>query len=215
MRTTFLMLALASCFTGCASVQMQRDALTQAKPCCNSYSDLPIEQFPPVGEELEITERTPVFDFLTGRSRFRAFELPALDEAAARLSVTALGQATGVYSGGKSWQPYFHPAVTFLNAEKAMISTYTEDNPAAPPDTCGALFGCGVAILMMKIPQDAKYVVIHTPFEKVGETKIEQLSGGLIEHTILIGNVPMTTYGMPTHRTIGMSTGVIAVRIEK
>ncbi|MDD5332245.1 MAG: hypothetical protein PHS32_00745 [Rhodoferax sp.] len=200
--------------SGCASVDSQKEGLAMSSVCCKAYADMPVAKLAVEGTQINFGPSDPVFQFPLGRSRFRTFELPAKLNPGSTLVVNALGQAGNVYTKDGSWAPYFHPAVTFLDNEKIATSTYTEKSPTVPPDSCVSLFRCGVALISVPIPSAAKFVVIHTPFDAVGRTRNELLSGVNPDQTYVINGAYVT---LPGHarklRAIGMATGIVDVRV--
>jgi hypothetical protein len=209
-----LLVALGVLVGGCASVDAQRASLAIAVACCSSVADTNIEPMTSSTMSLVIDERAAVGTFAVGNSRYRILDLSRLPARPAVLSVKSVGTVTNVYTGGKSWAPVFYPAVTFLNSQKETLVTVSEDKPQNPSLSCKALLHCGFAIINVEVPAEASFVVLHTPFDKVGQTREEALPGKTSDQTYLIGGTFVTIPGgsAPALRTIGMSVGELEVR---
>lgn len=206
--------AAAALLTGCASVDDQRTSLAAAAACCSGVPDASIEPMRSAVAPVAIDERAPVGAFSTGNSRYRVLDLAGLPARPALLSVRSVGTFTNVYASGRSWAPVLYPAVTFLNSQKSALVTVTEDKPMNPSLSCKALFHCGFAMVTVEVPPEARFVVLHTPYDKVGQTREEALPGKAADQTYRIGGTFVTIPGgaAPALRTIGMSVGQLEVR---
>lgn len=200
--------------SGCASVDGQRAALADAAPCCAAIPAGGITSMKASPVTVTLDERAPVAAFSTGNSRYRVLDLGGLQEMPPAFAIRSTGTVTNVYAGGQSWGPVVYPAATFLDAQRQVLGTFTEDRPANPSLDCQALLHCGFAMIVVTPPARARYLVLHTPYAKVGQTRVEPVPGRAVaERMLVVGTTPVIVPGgTAALRTIGMSTGDLEVR---
>lgn len=203
---------------GCANISGQQEELSQIPVCCRALGAIPTEALSASPQTVAISDKSPVFEFPQGRSRFRAFELaPSADQRMQRrirLESLVIGP-TNVYTAGQSWARYFHPAITFMDMERRPLGTFVATFNATPPDTCGPYFGCPAVALEVTIPNTAKSFVIHEPYEILGKTTKQAGVGRLGEQTVYAGGALLFVPGgsVPIQRIIAVSTGEIRVTV--
>lgn len=133
-----------------------KQALKSAPVCCASPSEFPFE---PAALEQRIAfslgERSPVFEFPTGRSFFKGFALPSSSRPATATIVSYAELAEGPlnqWTGG-----YFSPVVV----------TFDENRLPSRPiggvrrflfDSMGRRF----SVLQVPVARDARFMAIHT-----------------------------------------------------
>lgn len=208
-------ITLACALAACANIDAQKDALGRVTVCCSSPSELKMNPLAIGTQPVTISEQSPAFDFPQGRSRFHGFDLvnAANAQAPRRVRVKALIVGpTNVYTAGKSWARYFHPAVTFFDAARKPLGTSVASLNPLPPDNCGPNFGCGAVSLEVVVPDGARSFAIHEPSELLGRTT-EQIGLGKVgEQTIYAGGALLfVSGGTPGKRVIAVSTGELEV----
>jgi hypothetical protein len=145
---------------GCAPAASGVKSLAAAPVCCGSYSDLAsVEWGASTERRLEIDEKSPVFVFDMGRSRFAAVGLPAY---AADSDLYIRSHPTALIRFAST---FFLPAVTFLDRTRTKIAITID--PAPTIDSHG-LLGTTTLLARIPVPTDARYAVIHTPEEVIG-----------------------------------------------
>lgn len=154
-RTIVVLALTGAIMAGCQvqSYDADREARleTHAVSCCASLADLPFEPlFIPIWRTvLVFDEHTPWFDFPTGKSPFRAFELPKVNEPT-RIKMMGIGP---VDWSGSGWR-FFYPQALLLDGDKRPIGGparqgYEDGNPSIAVDFGGP-------------DSRARYVVIFT-----------------------------------------------------
>lgn len=171
-----------------------------------SFVELPKEKF-----EFEIVNQDPIFEFPLGKSRFRAFTLPSDMPEKINIVVRAIIPITNVFANGKSWSPYFHPAITFLDKNWDAIITINENHP---PAWCEKNVCSGV-VVYSQIPSNAKYIVIHTPLNKVGEFRFDAQNYPGLTIPVNGGGFVTLPGGAGQRRSVGFSTGKLEVFLQK
>lgn len=164
---------------GCAaSPQTERARLQSIVVCCQKISDIPATSPLATENEFGITYDSPVFDFPSGRSPFVAFRVPEAMRGREFLlrsfivPFTLRGRAHG----------YFAPTLTYLDADRKLISTFHDSNPRG--EMYGG-WGRGVFWSSISIPQSAAYIVIYTSAAQLGE----QQTSYVVSPGYLIGPV--------------------------
>lgn len=72
-----IILALTSLATGCATTADQKQKLRNATVCCKSPKEFQYTELPQQGDfKFELTEKSPMFEFPSGRSFFQAIHFP-------------------------------------------------------------------------------------------------------------------------------------------
>ncbi|MBE5317248.1 MAG: hypothetical protein H4O13_17785 [Xanthomonadales bacterium] len=141
---------------GCATtVDKQFASLEQARPCCTSISEFEFEPLPAKGSKFKLEVHASVFDFDSGRSYFKAFELPGTGLRRFRVKT---------YFNGMWIGQYLDPVLLILDAEhrevaRGALSLRFDD---------GNLFGDQNAHLFgfFAVDDEARYLVVLTaPFE--------------------------------------------------
>jgi hypothetical protein len=165
-------------------------------------------------QSVEITGSDPVYTFAQGRSRFKVLSLPSTAPGKV-LRVTAVGRSFNVYTGGKSWGPYFHPAVTFLDGNRSVVSAEVASLGPPHPDKCGPHFGCGIVTLSVRVPDSARFVALHQPFELLGRTTEQVGMGTVGAQTLSTGTVLIQVPGggQPGRRVIAVESGELEVAL--
>lgn len=206
---TFLSILAITILSACAvSPENQRNALAAATSCCHSIAEIPITDVLGVKESIDITSESPVFDFSTGRSHFASFTLPDSSRGK-RLELRAvIGTPTIV--DGLGGHTSFLPAVTFLDERHEPLGTAYDEQPTAQMN---GGWSRGTFLSYAKIPNNAKYAVLHTVPRKFGELYIGYVfSPGM---TMLVGGVPFSTGGgKGPMRTVFVSTGTVMVSLQ-
>ena len=203
-------LALALGLGACANLDGQRKDLAGKASCCKSYAALPVADLPLTGLTFEIGDNDPVFDFPLGKSRFRAFRLPDKLTEDTVLTVRALTPLTAVVADRKTWVPYFHPAITFLDAEWNVLATVNEDRPS---EWCGAS-SCEGVVLAPHVPAGARVAVIHTPLDKVGRFRFDEQNIPGREYLLGGAFVPVAG-GAGYRRSVAVATGKLQVMLRE
>lgn len=201
---------------GCANVDQQRELLDRPGACCTAITDAPATPISSAPQVIRISATDPIGEFPEGKSRFKVLALPAnASQSTQVIKLRAMTQFTKVFSGGGSWAPYFHPAVTFLDANRNVVSTVvaTEDPPK--PDGCGPHFGCAIVEVEAPVPAAARYVVIHQPQKLLGKTRDQIGFGVQREQTLYAaGALIRIGEGAPGRRVIVMAEGDISVSVQ-
>lgn len=208
----FLFLPLILCLglSGCANLDGQRKDLVSKASCCKSYAALPVADLPLTGLTFEIGDGDPVFDFPLGKSRFRAFRLPPRVSEESVLSVRALTPLTAVLADRKTWSPYFHPAITFLDADGNVLATVNEDRPSEWCDSST----CEGVVLSPQVPAGARVAVIHTPLDKVGRFRFDEQNSPGREYMLGGAFVPVAG-GAGYRRSVAVATGKLQVMLRE
>jgi hypothetical protein len=196
--------------SGCANLDGQRKDLVNKASCCQSYATLPVADLPVTGLTFEIGDGDPVFEFPLGKSRFRAFRLPPKVSEESVLSVRALTPLTAVLADRKTWSPYFHPAITFLDAEGKVLATVTEDRPSEWCDSST----CEGVVLSPSVPAGARVAVIHTPLDKVGRFRFDEQNSPGREYLLGGAFVPVAG-GAGYRRSVAVATGKLQVMLRE
>jgi hypothetical protein len=194
----------------CANLDGQRKNLANKASCCQSYAALPVVDLPVTGLTFEIGDGDPVFDFPLGKSPFRAFRLPSKVSEESVLSVRALTPLTAVLADRKTWSPYFHPAVTFLDADGKVLATVTEDRPSEWCDSST----CEGVVLSPQVPAGARVAVIHTPLDKVGRFRFDEQNSPGREYLLGGAFVPVAG-GAGYRRSVAVATGKLQVMLRE
>jgi hypothetical protein len=206
-----LALGVAVGLGGCANLEGQRKDLSNKASCCTSYATLPVTELPLTGLTFEIGDADPVFDFPEGKSRFRAFRLPPKVTEDTVLTVRALTPLTAVVADRKTWSPYFHPAVTFLDGDGTVLSTVNEDRPN---EWCGSAATCEGVVLEPHVPAGARVAVIHTPLNKVGRFRFDEQNVPGREYLLGGAFVPVAG-GAGYRRSVAVATGKLQVLLRE
>ena len=213
-RTAAALIALGLGFGlgGCTTTATQQTDMSAAPLCCKSYQELQSKALPAEGMAVHIGPTDPAFNFPAGLSRFAVLELPAKLPGGEKIMV--IPTITTVNVGGMAWAGYFHPVLTFLDANKNVISSFTEDVLTGPAPGCGTAIPCGATLIQTDIPANARFVALHSPSEMVGR-KQEQLLGGR-DPTYLfpVGGffIPMGG-GLRRIKAFGTAMGKLEVRL--
>lgn len=205
-------ISLASVLASCASVGTQREALAApATPCCGAIAASPAVALTASGVKIQVADSDPIAAFSTGNSHYRVLDLGAVHPA--RIAVRPVWQMTNVYTGGGSWGPVFFASVTFLSADRQVLSTVAGNGAPDRITDCGKDHNCGIGAATFAVPEGARYAVIHTAQDLVGATRSTQVPGNSIGQTMMVGKSFVTVgAGQPVMiRTIGMSTGQVEV----
>ncbi len=203
-------LGMALGLSACANLDGQRKDLVSKASCCKSYAALPVMDLPLTGITFEIGDGDPVFDFPLGKSRFRAFRLPPKLSDESVLSVRALTPLTAVLADRKTWSPYFHPAITFLDADGNVLATVNEDRPSEWCDSST----CEGVVLSPQVPAGARVAVIHTPLDKVGRFRFDEQNSPGREYLLGGAFVPVAG-GAGYRRSVAVATGKLQVMLRE
>lgn len=150
-----IILALTSLATGCATTVDQKQKLQTAMVCCKSPKEFQYSELPLQGDfKFDLTEKSPMFEFSSGRSFFQAIHLPTGNSSSILQVRTYLGHGS-----------QFCPSVTFLNANHEVVETKFEWSRWQQPDTT---YG-GFYFVDYPIPQGGSYAVIHSEEKYLGE----------------------------------------------
>jgi len=201
--------ATAAALTGCAGLDNQRKLLAESPSCCASYTALPALDLPAEDVTMEIEERDPVFEFPLGKSRFKAFRLPADLPENAELYVRSMVPLTTVFADGRTWSPYFHAAVSFIDVRGELISTVYDTQPSA---WCGG-GSCSGVVTQPRIPKGARMAIIHTPLARVGQFRFDAQNHP--DQTYMIGGAFVSVPGgAGQRRSVAFATGRLQVGLR-
>jgi hypothetical protein len=173
----FLFCALLA---GCATtVDKQFAALDHSRPCCTSIHEFKFEPLPTKGRKFKLDENAQVFDFDSGRSYFKAFELSGSGLRRFRVKT---------YFNGMWIGQYLDPVLLILDAEhrelaRGALRLRFDD---------GNLFGDQNAHLygFFAVEDDARYLVVLTaPFES--ESPVAQTDPSVM--VTMIGQTPIAS----------------------
>jgi hypothetical protein len=166
--------------TGCATtVDKQFASLDQSRVCCASVAEFKFEPLPAKGGKFKLDQRAPVFDFESGRSYFKAFELPGAGLRRYRVKS---------YFNGMFIGQYLDPVLLILDAEHRELARAAL--PLRFDD--GNLFGDQNAHMVgfFAVDDDARYLVVLTaPFES--EAPVAQTDPSVA--VTMIGQTPIAT----------------------
>lgn len=208
------LLAAGLGLSGCATTETFQDDSTGAVSCCASYAELATRALPEEGLSLEIRSSDPFFDFATGRSRFAVLQLPAKLPGSGKMLVIPTGRGVAVGMDISLSQAYFHPALTFLDADKKVLSTFLQDVLTGPVPGCDKDIPCGVTLIQADIPANARFVAIHSPSHMVGRQREQLLGGNNPGIAVMVSGIYVPIPGGPRKvRAIGTTTGTLEVRL--
>jgi hypothetical protein len=146
---------------GCASpLKRQAETLAGSQACCKNLSEFTFQDLK-AGAPVKATmgESSPAYEFAEGKSYAAAFRFAA---PAAERRVLVKTDRTGLLP--PDWQ-IFCPVATFLNEARERIST-TPELPLQyePPGWTTWPYW----YVVVQVPPDAKYMLIHTPASAIG-----------------------------------------------
>ena len=156
MRLEFSILTTALLLTSCASpVPRQIEEMIAKQPCCADLKAIDFAELKRshVGR-VELSEKSPVFEFEQGKSYFVAYRLPVID------STDRIAKIKTYHVG--TYQPaafVFCPVLTFVDQNHAVVSA--EQKVGLTFRRAGILEGAYWTV-NFRIPQNAIYVIAHT-----------------------------------------------------
>ncbi|WP_438952230.1 hypothetical protein [Porticoccus sp.] len=153
----FALLVILVHLSACSSVSQTQEALRTAEVCCKDFpamsyavirsvkpSDAPVD--------IELSDRSPVFAFSTGKSYFSAYTLSPGQSGTDLLLVFAPGRFNALNSGA------FCPVVTYLNRQHEPIAS--EDLSIRWVSADQSRTGYWTAA--QTVPVEASYLIVHT-----------------------------------------------------
>lgn len=216
MKTLLLPLSISMLLFGCANVDQQRDDLEKTGACCTPPTKAQVTEMRATSQVIRIGNTDPVGEFSDGKSRYKLMSLPQAAGAVQRtIKLSATTQTFKVFSGGGSWEPYFHPTVTFFDSARTAITSTSASEEPTKPDECGPYFGCAIVELTAVIPEAARFVAVHQPQRLLGKTYVQVGVGTQGAQTVPVGGAFITIgAGAPGRRVIVMAEGDIKVEIK-
>jgi hypothetical protein len=170
--------ALSIAAAGCTSIDPQKRQLEAAKNCCQGAHEFRYTDLPETAElRITVSDKSPVFEFPSGRSYFEAVRLGRADHTG-KLRIKIHPSAIGW------WQ--LCPSLTFLSARYETIQTRYET-----PRWRLLLFG-SFFWAEYKVPAGTAYAVIHSEADRIADS-LTRLAPGQTVHTpcALMGELTM------------------------
>jgi maltose operon periplasmic protein len=171
-----IMSALSIAAAGCRSVEPQKRQLDAAKTCCQGAHEFRYTDLPETADlRISISDKSPVFEFPSGRSYFEAVRLGRAEQAG-KIHIK-------IYASNIGWWQLC-PSLTFLSARYETIQTRYETPRLNRP-----MFGYASYSAEYKVPAGTVYAVIHSEADRIGDSlprgarSIEQHILGLSTHT--------------------------------
>lgn len=178
----FWVLSGLAVFSGCATNADLASKVQAKASCCKSMSEFKYEglafKAPPLS--FALNEQSPLFEFETGKSYFKAFSLPRINQPA---KLRVWSRPTG--SIGFETQTYsqaFCATARFLDANYQTISAKND----VPIFVRG--FWASSFLSEFDVPIEAKYLVLHTDPTHFFMNALRDTSGGayLVGNTVVI-----------------------------
>ncbi len=217
MKNLLFTLSISTMFVGCANVEQQREALEKPGACCTQVIKAQVTEMRATSQVIRIGSADPIGEFSEGKSRYKLLSLPAgTSEGKRTIKLGAKTQITKVFSGGGSWEPYFHPSVTFFDSARTVITSVTATEEPTKPDACGRYFGCAIVELAATIPEAARFIAVHQPQRLLGKTYVQVGAGMRDAQTVPVAGAFITIGpGLPGRRVIVMAEGDIEVEVNQ
>jgi hypothetical protein len=160
---------------GCSTVSELQSVLDAKQPCCKSYAEM---SFQPMqtdeSVDFRLNESSPVYVFDTGKSYFKAFQLPT-DSTGKTLRI--ISSATGsVGLETRKWAQVYCPRTIFLDSGMSAIAVH-EQLPIFQRGSMFARIDHGF-ISDALIPQSAQFAVLHANAAKFGTIVRSMTTGG-------------------------------------
>ena len=189
---TYAVIAPACLFlVSCASLDETMQSLAQAPSCCTAPREFTYEPLSFVGWKLfEITQESAAFDFPTGKSYFRAFELPTQAEPFTFTLKSYVGSHVpdqDSYRGPARFS-VFVPALMLLDEDFA-VTRLVDEKAARPIDKIllpPVKLGMETTITIGREHANERYLVVFTP-----RRVLEGITEATIPHFIWIGVGPI------------------------
>ena len=191
---TYAVIAPACLFLiSCASLEETMQSLASAPICCAAPGDFTYEPLSFVGWNFfEITLESAAFDFPTGKSYFRAFELP---KQAAPYTITVKSYAGDHVPDQDSYRgparfSVFVPALMLLDADHA-VTRLVDEKTARPIDQTilpPTKLGMETAVTIGREHANEKFLAVFTP-----RRVLEGITEASLPHAVWFGNWAIPT----------------------
>lgn len=167
--------AAALVLQGCATVADSAAKAANAPVCCKSFAELPVERFVQQPEPVPVQwgDGAPAFDFPSGRSYFKGYELPA---GASRLLVRSWATGSTAFET-RTLSQVFCPVVTFLDSQRSVVSMERKVPDWASRAHPQFRAGMPSFVANLDVPPAARFVVLHTDPAMYG-IPVTRLTGG-------------------------------------
>jgi hypothetical protein len=169
------LLLAAILISGCTTLPDLKARLDAAPSCCVGFEQMQFDPLPAEGDILlALDDRSPAFNFETGKSYFAAYSLPATAQGK---QLQVLAHPTGsIAFESQTLAQIFCPRVLFLNSSKRPMSTHEVVGQFDRlNDFSGYMRGAGSAF---DIPPQAAFVVVHANPQVFGNLRSMRSRGG-------------------------------------